>query len=252
MLLFLKQNLKYVEKAPDDEAPDAVFQRREASCVGLTRAACAIIGGLGIPCREVVGFKAAPGIGRAALLEGGRLHAWLEVDYPGSGSVFCDVLTSSGWVGPSYVVLRRGQGLGVGDLAGLKGGTLTCSRREDRIFFEPAAGVKCLLWARPPATAMVMGALLTGKYLTPEGAPMVGRATLRGQADSVSMDLWEGNFFFRDLEPGGYDLLLEPEGSPPEAKEIFLTSMDKRYLIIYSGNGGPKKAGAAHEPGRQP
>lgn len=63
------------------------------------------------------------------------------------------------------------------------------------------------------------------------------------------MDLWEGNFFFRDLEAGGYRLVLEPEGHAADEKEILLSSMDRRYLIFYCCNDGPKK-GAAHEPSR--
>lgn len=93
------------------------------------------------------------------VLEGGILHAWLEVDYPGTGSVFCDVLTSSGWVGAQYVVLRRGEGLDVGRLSGLKSGSVTCVQSDDEIFFEPKAGLKCVLWARPSVETFT-GALI--------------------------------------------------------------------------------------------
>ena len=62
VLLFLKRSIRYAEKPGFDESLQQVFARREASCVGFTRAACALIGGLGIPCREVVGLKVPPGL----------------------------------------------------------------------------------------------------------------------------------------------------------------------------------------------
>ena len=239
VLLFFKRNIRYAEKPGGDESLEHVFARREASCVGLTRAACAVIGGLGIPCREVVGLKVPPGTGRSIILEGGKLHAWIEVDYPGTSPVFCDVLTSSGWVGARYILLKRGEGLDVGSLARLKSGTVTCVESDDQVFFEPKAGLKCVLWARP-STDSFTGALVSGKFLTREGEPVPGRATLMGQNDSASMELWEGNFFFRDLEPGGYRLLLEPEGHSPMEKEVLLSTLDKRYLIFYCCNDGRK------------
>lgn len=241
VLLFLKCRFKYLEKPAFSETFAEVASRRAASCVGLTRAAVAILSGLGIPCREVVGFRAPPLPGPTKI-EGGRLHAWIEVDYPGTGSVFCDVLRSSGWVGPDYVVLRRGEGLDVGGLAAYGGGTFECTERSDRIFFEPASKTLCVLWARPSVSAFT-GNILTGKLLGPTDSPVEGQVRLSGPGDSVAMDLWDGNFFFRDLEPGQYELLLSPKGAASQRTSVALDVMDKRHLVFYLTGGHIKPSG---------
>jgi hypothetical protein len=248
VMLFLKRHVRYKERVSFEETPRRVFARREASCVGFTRCACAILGGLGISSREVLGLKLPPGP-RTVVLEGGLLHAWLEVDYPGSGPAFCDPLRSSGWVGAQYVVLRQGEGLEVGELAALKGAKVTRELWEDRIFFDPSPGTPAAIWVRDePDTST--GTLLSGKLIDAHGDPVAGEAALSKEGYSVSMPLWEGNFFFVGLAPGSYRLTLAPRGKRAREEAVLLGSRQKRYLVFCALDDGPSKAGGAHEPGR--
>lgn len=246
VMLLLRRHIRYREKVSFEETPSRVFERREASCVGFTRCACVLLRGLGLACREVVGLKLPQG--RTGLvLEGGMLHAWIEVDYPGSGSAFSDPLTSSGWVSAQYVVLRRGGGLEVGELAALKGATVRCENARDRIFFEPDRRGPTVLWALPDRTPPE-GSLLSGKLLSGAGAPLSGKATLASGGVCASMALWEGNFFFQGLDPGTYRLTLSPRGEATREVAVQLGSRERRYLIFLKD--GPWKAGALDEPGR--
>jgi hypothetical protein len=248
VLLFLRRHVRYRERVSFEESPQRVFERGEASCVGLTRCARAILGGLGISSREVLGLKLPPGR-KTVVLEGGMLHAWLEVDYPGSGPAFCDPLRSSGWVGAQYVVLRRGEGLEVGGLAALKGCRMTREGWEDRVFFEPLAGTPATIWARAWAPASA-GSLLSGKLLDADGDPVAGEAALSRGGYAVSMPLWDGNFFFTGLAPGTYRLRLTPRAGQAREETLSVGSRQKRYLVFCSLDDGRSKAGGAHEPGR--
>ena len=242
VLLYLRTILAYQERPDFDETPEAVLQRGSASCVGMTLTAVRILKGLGISCREVLGLKLPPSPAPVEL-RGGRLHAWLEVDYGSASSAFYDGWRSCAWIGDGYVLLRRGGGLAVGDLASYAGGSAVCIARKDRIFYEPAQQTRCLLWARPPQS-LFTGTLLSGKLVGPLDAPQAGTATLQGEGSSASMDLWEGNFFFRDLSPGQYRLTVTPSHGESQSLPITIHSMDKRFVLFYSRIGGGGKAGA--------
>jgi len=235
VLLTLKTHISYEEKPSFSETEQEVLKRGTASCVGMTRLAVSILKALGFQCREVVGLK-LPAHGEPTLIQGGMLHACLEVTYPGAGTVFCDPFATSGWMPPSFIVLRAGGGLEVGKLGTYAGGTARCLEHEDRIGFEPEAGVSCLLWRRA-ATAAFTGNLLSGKFLGPLDAPEKGAVQLRGPGGAVSMDLWDGNFFFRDLDPGVYTLVLRPSEGQPQSAQVRLGPMDKRFLLFYSQRG---------------
>lgn len=247
VLLFFRDRIRYAPKVDFPEEPAEVSRRREASCVGMTRLCASVIQSQGIRCREVLGLKVPIGEG-AKTLEGGVLHAWLEVDFGEEGRAFYDPWRSCGWVPESFVVLRAGGGLAPGEFSALLGGTVGVESHRDRVFFEPAPGVANLLWKRPEAEVFT-GTLLTGKVLGPSDAPLAGRAVLRGQGGEVSMDFWEGNFFFRDLEPGAYALLLEAPGVSPEATPVTVGPMDKRRFLVYSRNARERGNDGA---GRQP
>jgi hypothetical protein len=247
VLLVLRDLIKYVERPPFPEEPAQVSQRLEASCVGLTRLSCEILTSQGIRCREVLGLKvpARPGV---RVLEGGVLHAWLEVDFGAEGRAFYDPWRSCGWVPESCVVLRVGEGLDPGEFSALLGGTVEVPVHRDRVFFEPAPGVASLLWRRP-AMASFTGTLVTGKVMGPSEEPLVGRAILRGQGGEAAMDLWEGNFFFRDLEPGTYTLILNAPGVSYEGASVALGPMDKRRFLVYSRDGRERRQdGAGGQP----
>ena len=248
VMLFLRTRIAYSERPDFDETPQAVFTRSQASCVGLTRAAMAVLAALGISCREVLGLRVPPGQEQAEL-RGGLLHAWLEVDYPDAGSAFYDPLRSCGWVEPGYIVLSRGGGLAPGSYAAYAGGKVLCVRRRDRIFFEPASGERCVLWARSPFQGFT-GTLVSGKVLGEADAPETGRATLSGGSATVTMELWEGNFFFRDLDPGSYLLTVAATGGRSAVQTLRLSGMDKHHLVFYSQADGAIKAGDPDELGR--
>jgi hypothetical protein len=248
VLLFLRSHLSYQERPDFTETPDAVLRRGSASCVGMTLTSVQILRSLGISCREVIGLRLPPASGPIEL-RGGLLHAWLEVDYGSSGSAFYDAWRTCGWVGDGYILLRRGEGLLVGGLASYTGGSATCEERKDRVCYEPAPNVRCILWARPPQS-LFTGTLLSGKLLGPLDAPVAGSATLKGEGSSASMVLWEGNFFFRDLSPGHYLLTVIPAHGASESLPITIHSMDKRFVFLYSRTDGGGKAGASDEPGR--
>ena len=238
VLLYLRTHLHYASRPDFTESIPKIFESGEASCVGLTAAACGILNALGIHSREVVGILLPSGAS-SVRLEGGMLHAWIEVDYGEANRVYCDALRSSGWVSAEYIVLRTGEGLSVGALARYTGATLTRLDFRDRLFYEPAPGKSCVLWKRPEQSSFT-GTLVSGKLLGVMDAPLAGRAELIGGGASTSMPLWEGNFFFRDLEPGRYRLVLHPTGGPPLEALITLGPMDKRSLVFYSRNGGAR------------
>ncbi len=237
VLLYLRTHLHYANRPDFTESIPKIFERGQASCVGLTAAACGILNALGIHCREVVGILLPSGVS-SVRLEGGMLHAWIEVDYDGdAGPVYCDAWRSYGWVPAEYIVLRTGGGLSVGTLARYAGATLTRLDFRDRLFYEPAPGTACVLWKRPEQSSFT-GTLVSGKLLGPMDAPLAGQAELIGDGASASMPLWEGNFFFRDLEPGRYRLVLRHPGAPPVEAPVRVGPMDKRSLVFYSRNGG--------------
>jgi hypothetical protein len=232
VLLTLRRHIRYVEKARFAETELEVAERGEGSCVGMTRLAAAILKSLGVDCREVVGLKLPVREGPVTL-EGGLLHAWLEIDYAGGPSVFCDPWRSSGWVPETYVVLRTGGGYEPGPLSVYAGGTSRCLAHADRLFFEPQSGTKAVLWKRS-AGRSVTGAFLAGKLLGPLDAPLPGRASLTGPSGVVTEELWEGNFFFGDLQAAQYDVVAEAAGEAPQRASVRLGPMDTRTLVFYS------------------
>lgn len=248
--LFLRTHLNYTERVSFEESPAEVLRRGEASCVGFAQTAAAILDGLGIRCKTVVGLK-VPLRREPVRLEGGLLHAWVEVDFQDGATVFCDPLRSFGWVPESYVVLRVGGGLTPEALALYSGGRVTLKAHRDRIFFEPPQGMAAVLWARPSA-ALSTGSLLSGKLLGPLDLPAAGRAVLSGQGGEVSMPLWEGNYFFRDLEPGHYALTLLPQGEKPRTAAVPFRGMERRFVVSYAGADGDSGPGAMDEPRRKP
>jgi hypothetical protein len=239
----VRSRVEYTETAGFDETPEEVLGRGRASCLGFSRTVRFLLDSQGLTSRYVIGLR-APASHEPVLLEGGRLHAWLEVHLPGAGAVYCDPLLSVGWVPHRYLVLRSGPDLEPGDLKAFKGGRLTTLSVADRTAFEPARGLVCRLWARANVAAST-GALIHGKFLGAGDLPLEGKARLEGQGVAASMDLWEGNFFFRDLEPGRYALVLEAPGADPVEASIALRPMDKRFLVLYSrGPGEPGKRSA--------
>lgn len=247
VLLFFRQRLNYVERAGFPETSEEVLRRGEASCLGMTRLCQDVLRSQGITSREVLGLKLPVGAS-PYLLSGGALHAWLELDFGPEGRAFYDPWRSCGWVPESYIALRVGGGLEPGEFAVLAGGTLEVVSREDRVFFEPAPGLRCLLWKRPERESF-SGTLVTGKVMGAGDVPKAGRATLRSPAGEVSMELWEGNFFFRDLEPGSYALSIEAPGVPPEGAPVQLKPMDKLRFLVYSQEGRERgKNGAGRQP----
>ncbi len=236
VLTFLRERLHYKQKPDFDETFRSVMARGESSCVGMTHAAVTILKALGVKCREIVGLK-VPASKVPVSLQGGRLHAWIEIDFPEVGPVFCDPFRSTNWVPQNYVVLRDGGGLDVGGLKAYTGGRISLLDQKDRTFYEPPAGADCLLWARPSADYRT-GSIITGKLLGGMDIPLHGTATLAGNGGIVSMKLWEGNFFFNGLEPGVYELTVVSAGGSRQRENIRLTGMDKRRLIFYSRTEG--------------
>ena len=242
VLLTVHRSLRYVQRAEFEETPEEVLRRKEASCVGMTRLSAVLLGSLGLTCREVVGLRIPLREG-PVVLEGGALHAWLEIAYPGGPTVFCDPLRSSGWVPETYLVLRIGGGLESGALSAYSGTVIRCESHQDRIFYEPEPRAKSVLWHRSSSAAYT-GTLLTGKVLGPLDAPAGGSVRLEGAGGTVSMDLWEGNFFFRDLEAGEYLLVAIPQNAPPQRARVRLNPVDRRRVLFYSPPGDGFRPGA--------
>lgn len=232
VLVTLRRNIRYVEKARFAETEAEVAERGEGSCVGMTRLSVAILRSLGVDCREVIGLKLPVREGNVTLA-GGLLHAWLEVDYAGGPTVFCDPWRSSGWVPETYLVLRVGGGYEPGPLSAYAGGTARCLAHADRIFYEPQPGVKADLWRRSGGRSAT-GASLAGKLLGPLDAPLTGAVRLAGPSGDVSEELWEGNFFFGDLQAAQYEIAVVPLGEPPQRASVRLAPMDRRTLVFYS------------------
>ena len=239
VLLTLRERVAYAERVPFEESPREVLTRGTASCAGFAAAAVSLLGALGIPARPVLGLVASPAGGRE-ILEGGRLHALLEVDLHGAGTLLCDPVFSIGFVTHRTLVLRREGGLEPGPWLALKGAALTTLEVRDRLFFLPPDGASCLIWARPNVPARTGGAV-TGKFLDASERPLPGRAFLEIEGNRVSIPLWEGNFFFTGLAPGVYTLRLECPSSPPVETRITVRAMDKRELVLYSRGGGERR-----------
>jgi hypothetical protein len=242
VFLTVHRNLRYVQRTEFEETPAEILKRREASCVGMTRLSATILRALGLACREVVGLRVPIREG-PVVLEGGILHAWLEVAYPGGPTVFCDPSRSSGWVSETYIVLRIGGGLEPGALAAFLGGVILCESHKDRVFYEPEPHATSVLWRRPSSAAYT-GTLLTGKVLGPLDSAVSGSVRLEGAGGTVSMDLWEGNFFFRDLAPGEYLLIATPLNAPPQRTLIRLNPVDRKTVLFYSPSGDAMRPGA--------
>ena len=92
--------------------------------------------------------------------------------------------------------------------------------------------------------ASFTGNLLTGKVLGAQDAPMAGTARLEGPSAAVSMPLWEGNFFFRDLEPAQYLVRILPAGEAPQEATVRLGAMDRKTVLFYSLTGRNALPGA--------
>jgi hypothetical protein len=242
VLLTVHRSIHYVQRANFEETPAEVLRRREASCAGMTRLSAVILSSLGLTCREVVGLR-APLRAEPVVLEGGALHAWLEIAYPGGPTVFCDPLRSSGWVPETYLVLRIGGGLEPGALSSYSGTVIRCESHRDRVFCEPEPRGTSVLWRRP-SSATFTGTLLTGKVLGPLDAPARGSVRLEGAGGTVSMDLWEGNFFFRDLEAGEYLLVASPQNAPSQKALVRLNPVDRKSVLFYSPPGDGIRPGA--------
>lgn len=239
VLSTLREGLTYSEHVPFEETPQEVLTRGTGSCVGFAASAVSVLGALGISARPVLGLVASPRGGRE-ILEGGRLHAFLEVDLPGSGTLLCDPVFSIGFVTHRTIVLRRGGGLEPGPWRALKGAVLTTLEAHDRLFFLPPDGTSCQIWARPNVLGRTGGAV-TGKFLDAWERPLEGRAFLETEGNRVSIPLWEGNFFFTGLTPGVYTLRLDSPSSPPVETRITVRAMDKREVVLYSRGRGERR-----------
>ena len=99
-----------------------------------------------------------------------------------------------------------------------------------------------MLWRRPSSVSHT-GTLLTGKVLGPLDAPARGTVRLEGAGGTVSMDLWEGNFFFRDLEAGEYLLVASPQNAPPQKTLVRLNPVDRKSVLFYSPSGDGVRPG---------
>ncbi len=247
VMLFLKSTLAYSATPDFKEATPSVLAQDRVSCVGAAKSALLILRALGIPCRPVVGIRVPIDNTGPLAMSGGILHAWIEIDFPGVGKVFCDPFCSTNWVSQRYIVLRVGDGLSVGNLSRLKGGRLEVLAQKDRLFFEPPPRTSCLLWSRPPfATVPSGGALVTGKCLKKDDVPAKGEVILRGGSGSVKMKLWNGNFFFTGLSAGVYSLVFKDRNGEEQEKRLSLCTVDKMFVIFYSQigrqlGGGTKK-----------
>lgn len=231
--LVLRAMTAYAARPDFDETPQAVSRRRTASCVGMARVAALLLHEvLNVPCRSVIGLKAAPG-GSPELLSGGALHAWLEVDLGSRGRIFFDPWFSCGWVPESYIILRIGGSLEPGDLAALAGSRVTATWRKDRIFYLPANNAKTLFWSAGAPSASG-GAAVVGKALFPDETPVEGTAWIENSGGRVAAALWNGNFCFRDLAPGSYDVLIESQGEVLWEGSVMLGALDIRELVVYS------------------
>lgn len=243
VVFFLHSELRYTARPDFAETPANVLRAKRASCVGAVRAAVSILRALRISCRPVIGIR-FPDDGRESLLlEGGVLHAWLEVDYPSAGRVFTDVFSSINWVPQSFIVLRTGEGLSANGLDYL-GGTLERLRQHDRVFFVAPSLRLCSLWERPSAAPPLEEGLISGKFLSEGDLPGSGKAVLTGNNSSVSMDLWNGNFFFTGLKDGGYRISIEPDVGKAVRRGVEIRNMDKRFIILYSHRVGEKEVSA--------
>jgi len=232
VLLELRNRLRYRERPDFEETPEAVLAAGQGSCVGMTRLSGRLLRDLGIEAREVLGLRLTPGR-ESHRMEGGILHAWLEIRMDGCGRAFCDPWMSIGWVPEHYLVLRVGGGLQVGALKETLGEIVRAADREDRIFFEPAPETSCILWSRPAIRGFT-GTLVTGKVLGEADAPVSGRATIVAGERATSMDLWRGNFFFRDLNPGRYQLRIDTPGGKPQVADLEVHPLDKKRIVLYS------------------
>ena len=244
VIFFLHSEISYSDSLNFTETPANVLSKKRASCVGATRTAIAILRSLGISCRPVVGIR-FPSDGRETLLlEGGVLHAWLEVEYPSAGRFFCDPFSSINWVSQQYVVLKVGDGVSADGLESILGGTLELLEQHDRFFFAAPSSRLCSLWERSSTAPPLEGGLISGKFLTKKDLPGSGKVILQGNGSSVSAALWNGNFFFTGLQSGGYRVVIEPTGASPLERSVVLRNMDKRFLILYSRSVGAEEAGA--------
>jgi len=244
---FLRSRFSYEARPGDSDDPTAACRSGRASCVGLARLSAAALEALGFTSEPVVGLR-APADGTELPLEGGALHVWLAVRAPEGPAFLFDPAFSSGWVPERYLVLRVGGGWGPGDLARLRGGSLTTRWRRDRLFYFPALAGETLVWAAGAPTGGP-GASLCGKLLDGADTPLPGTAYLRGPQGVAALPLWQGNFCFSGLPPGDYDLVLESAGARAGGESFSLMPMDKRTLVIYSR--GERGRGAAHGTGRQ-
>jgi len=243
VIYFLRSELSYSARPDFAETPANVLRAKRASCVGATRTAVAILRALGISCGPVIGISFPEGGKKSLLLEGGVLHAWLEVNYGVGGPVFCDVFSSINWVSDGYVVLKRGDNLSAEDLKFLLGATLERVRRRDRLFFSAPSSRLCSLWERPSTAPPLEGGLISGKFLLEGDLPGSGKAVLVGNDASVSTPLWRGNFFFTGLSSGGYRIIIEPDGGKTIARRVQIRNMDKRFVILYNRGVCEKEAG---------
>jgi hypothetical protein len=231
--LVLRAMTAYAERPDFDETVQEVSRRRTASCVGMVRIAALLLNEvLNVPCRSVIGLKAEPG-GSPELLSGGALHAWLEVDLGLRGRVFFDPWFSYGWVPESYIILRIGGGLEPGDLAALAGSRVTAIWRKERIFYLPANNAKTLFWSASSPSASGTAAVV-GKALFPDESPVEGTAWLENSGGRVAAALWNGNFCFRELAPGSYDVFIESQGKVLWEGSLMLGALDIRELVVYS------------------
>ncbi len=235
--LALRSLTRYAAKPGFDESPEEVSRRRVASCMGITKVAAVFLEeAFHLPCRTVIGIKAPPG-SDGEVLSGGALHAWLEIGLGTKGRLFFDPWFSFGWVPESYIVLKTGGGFAPGDFAALAGARLSVKWRKDRIFYLPAENAETLVWAAGSPRAGGR-AVITGKALYMDESPVSGTAFIEDSGGRVAAPLWNGNFCFRDLAPGSYDLSVESGGEPIWRGAVMAGALDIRELVVYSRREG--------------
>jgi len=231
VLRFIGDNWSYVQKDDSGMSLEEMLASREASCLGMVRLAGRVLDILGIPSSEITGIR-FPACSRESELRGGALHAWLEVEVERGRRVFCDPMSSFGFVPQYFIVLRRGGGLSREELRAVSGGKVILTSNEDRIFYDPMSSVKPDFWVRPPFDSASQGVLL-GKALERGDMPARGKARLSCGDRVLECELWDGNFYFKIASPGTYVMDVLPAApARPSTLRIELSDLSRRMIVV--------------------
>lgn len=222
ILGWVARNIDYNLDRSQEQAAEAVLERRAGYCTGIARLTVSLMSSVGIEAREVAGYVVGDsGVGPRGY------HRWIEARVPDRGWVFSDPLTTHHYVPANYLRLASEE---LVPAEGMEG--LLIERRDEvatvDLYPSATSGVK----ARRNSARQLAATLRIRLEDHSRGL-----AVLTGRSSRRTHTLVDGSTTFVGLEPGRYRLRLMVPGVGEVERHVDLPGRIRKTLFLPSRSG---------------